>query len=117
MNWYIDCWKKYATFSGRARRKEYWMFVLFNLLASILANVLDGIVGVGWPVVSALYLLAVLLPSWAVFVRRLHDTDHSGWWLLFAFVPVIGTIWLFVLLIRNGSEGTNRYGADPKAAA
>ena len=93
------------------------MFVLFNFLASILADLLDGIVGVGWPVVSALYLLAVLLPLLAVSVRRLHDMDHSGWLLLFVLVPFAGVILLFVLMIRNGSEGANRYGADPKAAA
>jgi len=114
MNWYIGCWKKYATFSGRARRKEYWMFVLFNLIAYFIAGVLDGIFGGG--AVEALYGLAVLLPSLAVAVRRLHDTNSSGWWLFISLIPIVGGIWLLVLLASDGAAGSNQYGENPKFA-
>jgi len=114
MNWYIGCWKKYATFSGRARRKEYWMFVVFNIIAYVLAAVLDELFGGG--AIEALYGLAVLLPSLAVAVRRLHDTNRSGWWLLISLVPLIGGIWLLVLLAMDSSLGSNQYGSNPKVA-
>ena len=114
MNWYIGCWKKYATFSGRARRKEYWMFVLFNTLAYFVAAILDEMFGGG--AISGLYALAVLVPTLAVLVRRLHDTNRSGWWLFISFVPFIGGIWLLVLLILDSSLGPNRCGANPKVA-
>lgn len=114
MNWYIGCWKKYATFSGRARRKEYWMFVLFNTLAGFVAAFLDGMFGGG--AIYLLYALASVLPSLAVLVRRLHDTNRSGWWCLICLVPFIGWIWLLVLLVLDSSLGPNRYGGSPKAA-
>jgi uncharacterized membrane protein YhaH (DUF805 family) len=121
MNWYIQVLKKYAVFSGRARRKEYWMFVLFNIIFLIVAVILDNILGtaiedVGYGLFYIVYSLAVLIPAIAVGVRRLHDTDRSGWWLLISLIPIIGGIWLIVLLATAGTAGENNYGADPKAS-
>lgn len=114
MNWYIGCWKKYVEFSGRARRKEYWMFVLFNFLASIAAGIIDGILGTA--VIYGAYSLAALLPGLAVCARRLHDTDRSGWWMLISLVPIVGIIVLLVFLCMDSKPGSNRFGANPKGA-
>lgn len=113
MKWYLECWKKYVDFSGRARRSEYWMFVLFNILASAVALLLDVILATPLAF-SNLYSLAVILPGLAVAVRRLHDTDRSGWWLLINFVPVVGGIVLLVFFCGNSTPGENRFGANPK---
>ena len=121
MNWYLGVLKKYAEFNGRARRKEYWIFFLFNLLISIVLSVVDMSTGmvnsIGLGVLSGLYGLAVLVPGIAVAVRRLHDTDRSGWWLLIGLIPLIGAIVLLVFLLLDGTPGENKYGASPKAAA
>jgi uncharacterized membrane protein YhaH (DUF805 family) len=119
MNWYIAALKEYATFDGRAIRKEYWMFFLFNILFSILALILDQVLGTanndtGYGIFYSLYGLAVFLPSIAVGVRRLHDIGKSGWWLFISFVPFIGGIWLLVLLATEGEPGENQYGPNPK---
>jgi len=125
MNWYLAVLKNYVGFSGRARRKELWMFVLFNLIVSIVIGIIDGIAGTmttvdagGIPVqvgiIGIVYSLAVLLPGIAVGVRRLHDTNRSGWWLLIWFIPVIGWLVLLVFYILEGTRGSNRFGADPK---
>ena len=119
MNWYLGVLKKYAVFSGRARRKEYWFFALFNLLASIVLSVIDYITGsfdaaLGTGLLSGIYALAVLIPSLAVSVRRLHDTDHSGWWLLIALIPLIGAIVLLVFVLQDSKPGENQYGPNPK---
>jgi uncharacterized membrane protein YhaH (DUF805 family) len=114
MNWYIEVLKKYVTFSGRARRTEYWMFLLFSVIASIVLSVVDGVIGTA-PVLGALYSLGVLLPSLAVSVRRLHDTDRSGWWLLLGLIPLVGPIALLVFFCFEGTREENRFGADPKA--
>ena len=114
MNWYLDVLKKYAVFSGRARRQEYWMFVLINILISIALGFVDGVIGTAG-VLSLVYSLAILIPSLAVFVRRLHDTDRSAWWLLLGFIPVIGAIVLLVFAVLEGVTGDNEYGSDPKA--
>ena len=116
MEWYLKVLKQYADFNGRARRKEYWMFVLFNVIASIILGAIDGAVG-SYGALAGLYGLAVLIPSLAVGVRRLHDIGKSGWMLLVAFIPVIGFIWLLVLLIMDGTPGENQYGANPKEVA
>ena len=113
MNWYLGCWKKYAEFSGRARRKEFWMFVLFNFLASIAVGIVDGILGTNGAL-GGLYSLAVLIPSLAVAARRLHDTDRSGWWQLIALIPLIGVIILLVFVCSDSKPGENRFGANPK---
>ena len=107
--WYLGVLKKYAVFSGRARRKEYWMFTLFNILIAFLLGILETIIGAG-DILSNLYSLAVLIPGIAVGVRRLHDTDRSGWWLL---LPIVN----IVFLALEGQSGTNRFGSDPKEAA
>ena len=119
MDWYIGVLKKYVVFQGRARRKEYWMFFLFNLLISIGLGIVDAFAGTtadGVGVLGALYALGVLLPSIAVSIRRLHDTDRSGWWCLIGFVPIIGTIVLLVFFVLDGTPGDNRFGPNPKAA-
>jgi len=120
MYWYLKVLKNYVGFSGRARRKEYWMFTLFSLIASILLGIGDVVLGTfneasGWGLLGALYLLAVFLPSVAVSVRRLHDIDKSGWWLLLILVPLVGALVLLVFAIMEGTRGDNRFGPDPKS--
>ena len=101
------CFKKYATFEGRARRSELWWFFLFNFIAGlILSAVSAGVLGMA-------YNLAVLLPSLAVGARRLHDTGRSGWWLLIGLIPLIGLIVLIWFYATPGHKGANQYGADP----
>ncbi len=106
---------KYATFSGRAGRPEFWYFFLFTFLVQIAC----GIIGIGSEmlsnVLSGLFALAVLIPSLAVGARRLHDTDRSGWWQLIMIIPVIGIIVLIVFWCLRGTEGPNRFGAGPGA--
>lgn len=121
MNWYLEVLKKYAVFSGRARRKEYWFFVLFNIIISIVLAVIDGVTGsfdpeAGMGLLGGIYTLAVLIPGIAVSVRRLHDTERSGWWLLIALVPLIGAIVLLVFMVQDSKPGQNQYGANPKEA-
>jgi uncharacterized membrane protein YhaH (DUF805 family) len=115
MNWYIDVLKKYAVFTGRARRKEYWMFALFNLIIAVVIALIEGVIESNGLLVN-LYSLAVLLPSLAVSVRRLHDTGRSGWFLLLALIPVIGSIVLLVFMVQDSKPGENLYGPNPKAA-
>ena len=112
MNWYLKCWQQYADFSGRARRKEYWMFTLFNLIIGYGLGTLLGFLGLGW--LGIIYSVAVFIPSIAVGVRRLHDIDKSGWWFLIAFVPVIGTLWLIILFCLDSKPGSNQWGPNPK---
>lgn len=110
--------KKYAQFSGRARRKEYWLFQLavfsFLLVGSVLPTILPATVGDLVLILAMLVTFALLLPMYAVGVRRMHDTGRSGWWLLIGLVPIIGGIWQLVLLASAGDVGPNRYGPDPK---
>lgn len=122
MNWYLEVLKKYAVFSGRARRQEYWYFFLFSLIISIVLAVVDGVTGsfsaeAGVGLLGGIYALAVLIPGLAVSVRRLHDTGRSGWWLLIALIPVIGAIVLLVFMVLEGKPGTNQYGSNPKGVA
>lgn len=121
MKWYLEALKKYAVFSGRSRRKEYWYFVLFNILIGLALAVIDGITvgfradaGIG--IFRGVYLLAILIPSIAVAVRRLHDTDRSGWWLLIVLVPFIGVIVLLMFMVENSKPGENKYGPEPRSA-
>lgn len=114
MNWYIGVLKNYVGFSGRARRTEFWMFVLFNVIVSVILSIIDRLIGNN--ILGYIYALAVLLPSLAVAVRRLHDTDRTGWWILIGLIPVIGAIVLIVFYAMPGTVGPNRYGADPKQA-
>jgi uncharacterized membrane protein YhaH (DUF805 family) len=116
MNWYLDVLKnKYATFTGRARRKEYWMFFLFNILIAIGLGIIEAIVGLPG-ILGGLYGLAVLIPGIAVTVRRLHDTGRSGWWILIAFLPLVGFIILLVFMVLDSHPGDNAFGPNPKGA-
>jgi len=120
MNWYLEVLKKYAVFNGRARRKEYWYFVLFNVLVSIVLTMIDHLIGTfstdsGLGLLSGIYTLAVLLPSMAVSVRRLHDTGHSGWWLFLGVIPLVGGIILLVFVCQD-SKPDNQYGPNPKTS-
>ena len=119
MDWYTAALKKYAVFSGRARRKEYWMFFLVNIIISAVLSIIQlavpSIAGV-ISVLSGLYGLAILIPSLAVGVRRLHDTNRTGWWLFIGLIPVIGTIILIVFFAQDSQAGDNQYGPNPKAA-
>jgi uncharacterized membrane protein YhaH (DUF805 family) len=105
MNWYLEVLKNYVNFSGRARRKEYWMFFLFNMIISIILNIIAG--AIDFALLGTLYSLAVLLPSIAVGVRRMHDTNRSGWYIL---IPIYN----LVLACTEGDKGENEYGPDPK---
>lgn len=113
MNWYLEVLKKYTVFNGRARRKEYWIFFLFNIIITIVLGFIGELVG-GAGIVGIVYGLAVLIPGIAVSVRRLHDTDRSGWWLLIVLVPLIGVIVLLVFMVQDSKLGENQYGANPK---
>jgi uncharacterized membrane protein YhaH (DUF805 family) len=123
MKWYIKVLKQYADFNGRARRKEYWMFFLINFIISFAIGFVAGFISGINPesslasaamILPIAYTLAVLIPSIAVGVRRLHDTNRSGWWLLISLVPVIGAIVLIVFFVQDSDPGTNQYGANPK---
>ncbi len=115
MEWYLKVLKNYATFAGRARRKEYWMFVLFNMIVAVVLFIVDFALGTYF-VLYALYCVGIILPSLAVSVRRLHDVGKSGWWLFISLIPLIGGIWLLVLFVTDGTAGDNPYGPSPKAA-
>lgn len=122
MDWYLGVLKQYAVFKGRARRKEYWFFILFNLIASLLLTLVDFMTGsldaeLGMGLLSGLYSLAVLIPSLAVTVRRLHDTGRTGWWLLIGLIPLIGALVLLVFMLLDSQPGDNEYGANPKGVA
>jgi uncharacterized membrane protein YhaH (DUF805 family) len=130
MNWYIQVLKKYGVFSGRARRKEYWMFLLFNIIFFIIAAIIDNILGTTFKVsfggisnslpygyIYLLYALSVFIPGLAVSIRRLHDVGKSGWFYLIILIPFIGAIWLLVLFCKDGIAGENKYGANPKELA
>lgn len=108
MNYYIDVLKNYALFTGRARRKEFWMFVLVNVIIGFVIGLVAGLIK--FPMLGAIYNLAVLVPSIAVGARRMHDTDHSGWWQIVPFVN------LYFACI-DGTPGENSYGPDPKGRA
>lgn len=109
MNWYLKVIKQYADFKGRARRKEYWMFVLINGLISFALGFLDGIIGLAQKGfgISTLYNLVVLIPAIAVAVRRAHDVGKSGWFMLIPFYNLY-------LAVSEGDEGENEYGPNPK---
>ncbi len=124
MEWYLKVLRdNFANFEGRARRKEYWMFALFNMLFIIAIYVLliigiiseSGAISTVAGLLLSVYVLALLVPSIAVVVRRLHDQDKSGTWYFIAFIPIIGGIWLLVLMATEGTNGPNQYGEDPKA--
>ncbi len=120
------CFSKFATFSGRAQRSEFWWFVLFVWAMSIVLSIVDStlfgtVVRTGnsfyastnTPIFSGIFSLVVVLPNLAVSVRRLHDTDRSGWWLLIGLIPLVGLIVLIVFFASKGTDGNNRFGSDP----
>jgi uncharacterized membrane protein YhaH (DUF805 family) len=112
------CFRKYASFQGRAPRSEYWFFVLFAIVTGIVAMIADTLIGtsIGGEAYGFIYLLtalALIVPSISVAVRRLHDTDRSGWWYWLVFLPLVGGIVLLVWFCQRGSVGENQYGGDP----
>ncbi|SEB42127.1 Uncharacterized membrane protein YhaH, DUF805 family [Tenacibaculum sp. MAR_2009_124] len=120
MEWYVYCLKNTFNFQPRGRRREFWMFTLFNILiiASILGCGLffsesldDDDMTFG---IAGLYVLLTIIPSLASVVRRLHDTGRSGWWFLIKFVPIIGNIWMLILLVEDSQPGKNKWGDNPK---
>jgi uncharacterized membrane protein YhaH (DUF805 family) len=134
MEWMLMPLKRYAQFNGRSRRKEYWMWVLFVILAYVVLSFIDGMLGLGggpWAgssamsggsnygagisggLLASLFALATFIPGLAVSVRRLHDVDRSGWWLLLGFIPLIGAIILIIWYCTAGTNGANRFGPDP----
>ncbi|MDW3651589.1 MAG: DUF805 domain-containing protein [Bacteroidia bacterium] len=119
MNYYLMAFKRYADFSGRSRRKEYWYFVLFNFLIYILLFAADMAIisnssSAGLGIFSGIYALATLIPSLAVAVRRLHDIGRSGWSILFGLIPLIGAILLLIWYTTDSQVGSNAYGLNPK---
>ena len=113
MHWYIKVLKHYAVFTGRARREEYWMFFLFNLIIGFVLTLFERVLGVD-PFLSGLYNLAIFIPFLAVTVRRLHDTDRSGWGWFIVMIPLLGALILFVFTLLDSSPGRNVYGDNPK---
>lgn len=119
MNYYKAVLNKYAEFNGRAQRAEYWYFVLFNFLIGVGLSLVGSIIfsrNFG-QALNTLYSLAVLVPSLAVGVRRLHDIGKSGWWLFLVLLPIVGPIWLLVLMATDSNPGDNQYGPNPKGVA
>jgi uncharacterized membrane protein YhaH (DUF805 family) len=118
MKYYLLALKKYAMFSGRSNRSEYWYFLLFNVIFVIAAMILDNMLGLNFPnlpygFIYTAYALALLVPGLSAAVRRLHDINKSGWNVLLALIPLVGGIWVLVLLATKGTPGENRYGPDP----
>ena len=136
MSWYVKVLRQYVDFHGRARRREFWMFVLVSVIVAVVLGLVDVILGTDDAIgvrgnrdgivnglfvfpsstglISGIYVLATFLPSLAVLVRRLHDRDHTGWWVLVLLVPVIGFVVMLVFTVLDGMRGPNRHGADPK---
>lgn len=106
---------KYATFSGRAQRSEFWWFYLFNVIGSVIVNVIDTAV-IGIPALSIVWMLGMLIPGIAVSVRRMHDLDKSGWWIFIVLIPIVGIILYIYWFVQRGTVGPNRFGDDPLAA-
>jgi uncharacterized membrane protein YhaH (DUF805 family) len=115
MNWYLNALRKYAVFEGRSSRSEYWYFILFNVLISFSLGFIDQMTGTfvadsGYGLLSAVYTLAVIIPGIAVSVRRLHDTDRSGFWFLITLIPLLGLIVFFYFAATDSDHGVNKYG-------
>jgi uncharacterized membrane protein YhaH (DUF805 family) len=126
LEYYVTAFRKYAVFSGRARRREYWYFALTNFLVLLVLMFIGalggteqqpGQIGSFAAIVYVLYIVAMIVPAIAVNVRRLHDIGKSGWWVFIGLVPIIGPIWLIILHATDGQPGDNQYGTDPKTAA
>jgi len=117
MNWYIAVFKKAFEFKGRSCRAEYWYFFLFNIIAGIVLAIVDSIIGTGHigqsGLLSSIYTLIALIPGIAVSIRRMHDTDRSGWWVLLPLIPLIGFIVFLIFAAQRGTAGNNRFGPSP----
>ena len=111
------CFSKYVDFSGRARRSEFWFFMLFNVAVQIVASLIDGIILGGMGILGLVASLGLLVPALAVSVRRLHDSGRSGWWILIGLIPLVGIILLIVWYVNKGEDGPNRFGANPRMLA
>ena len=119
MSWYLEALKKFAVFSGRSRRKEYWYFMLFNIVVIYVLEGIDALLetlnsGLGVDLLIGIYGLAAIIPFLAVSVRRLHDIDRSGWWYFINLIPLIGPIVMLVFTLLDSTPGDNRYGPNPK---
>ncbi|MCA1674673.1 MAG: DUF805 domain-containing protein [Actinobacteria bacterium] len=114
MEWYLKVLRQYADFSGRARRKEFWMFTLVSVIISLVLAIIDSQLPIG--ILGIIYGLAVLLPSLAVGARRLHDIGRTGWWQLINLIPIIGAIVLIVFFATDGDHQPNAYGPNPKTS-
>ncbi len=123
--WLPQALHKYAVFEGRARRQEYWYFVLFYLISYFVLAVVDEALGLAWAsprgghhggLLETLFSLVMFIPSIAVTARRLHDTDRSGWWQLIYLVPLVGFLVMLVFLVLDSQPGSNRFGPNPKGA-
>lgn len=114
MNWYLMAFKKYSQFTGRSRRSEYWYFILFNFIITILLQAFEHGDSMHLGTLSSLYSLAIIIPGIAVSIRRLHDTGRSGWTLLFALIPIVGAVILIIFFALDSDECSNEYGENPK---
>ncbi|MEW6982446.1 DUF805 domain-containing protein [Colwelliaceae bacterium 6471] len=114
MEYFIGALKRYADFTGRARRKEYWMFILMYFVLGLVLAFIDAFLG--GEMLTALFSLVLFIPSISIAARRLHDTGRSGWWQLIALIPLIGIIILIVFLVQD-SHDANDYGESPKAVS
>ena len=123
MDWMLLPLRRFAEFSGRSRRKEYWMFVLGVVIAMVLLSIIEGILGLAGAVaglygpLTLLVALVLLVPGIAVQVRRFHDQERSGWLVLLNLIPFVGGLIVLVFMCLDGTRGPNRYGPDPKVAA
>jgi len=117
MSWFMQAIKRYAEFEGRSRRKEFWFFVLFYIIFLIVASLIDGalVSVIGFPVLSVIVGLGLLIPSIAVSVRRLHDTGLSGWWYLLSLIPIVSLV-LIYFFVKDSQPGSNDHGPNPKEA-
>ena len=117
MSWYLGVLRKYVIFSGRARRKEYWMFLLINMVFVLIISIIDIMLGTGGKngggLLYSIYVLAIFIPGLAVTIRRLHDIGNSGWLCLIALIP-FGAIALFIMFMKDGDLNENKYGPNPK---
>lgn len=116
MNYFIEVIKKYAVFSGRARRKEYWMFTLWATCISIILALFGDFTQNSTlsQILIGVYIAFILIPTLAVSVRRLHDTGHSGWWIFFGIIPFVGAIMLLLFFCTDSQPSDNQYGPNPK---
>ena len=114
LEYYLDAFRNCLDFDGRARRSEYWYFVLFNFVASLLLAICVFLLPVVGLVTYMIYVFGVIVPHFSLIIRRLHDTNRSGWNMLFYLIPLAGTIIMLIFLVEEGTYGPNRYGPDPK---